>query len=165
MKRRGRFEVVVEGPGLDGSMSRTVISAHRDEDDALDAAAVERERIEVLHGGGPAQWRVLVVQGDEVVDEADLDPVDDAPAPPEPPPARPDREPLDEPLPQRAEATWVIHAPEEFIGRERDDEPEPEGEAEPPPPPRLDLLPDEVETDWTVSGPDEFIDRARRRAP
>ena len=103
MKFRRRYQVVVEGVSGQATAQRTVISEHRSEAEAVEAARIERSRLEVIHGGGAASWRILVMLDRQIVAEEvpeaegeDLlngRPREDAPeaeAPVQPGPARPD---------------------------------------------------------------------------
>lgn len=141
MKFRRRYEVVIEGVSGQAVAQRTVISDHRSEDEARQAAELERARLEVIHGGGAASWRILVVLGDEVLAEVvpeaegeDLLRPAAAAAPPEPsgePPrpapaaaAPPGEEPPPvtdveeaEPSPEGPVPDWVIQRFEDSIAR------------------------------------------------
>jgi len=151
---RRRFQVVVEGVAGQAAAQRSVISEHRTEAEAREAAAVERARLEVIHGGSARSWRILVLRDDETVAEElpsaegeDLlavlappapAPAEDAeaPAPAEPaeapePAAGEDREPAPapeppEPPPEGPVPDWVIRRIEESIARRGDREAAPE---------------------------------------
>jgi hypothetical protein len=92
VKFRRRYQVVVEGVSGQAVAQRSVISDHRSEAEAREAAEHERARLEVIHGGGARSWRILVVLDQEVLAEVRPDaegedllrarPV--APPPPEP---------------------------------------------------------------------------------
>ncbi|HEX2503346.1 MAG TPA: hypothetical protein VHK00_05345 [Miltoncostaeaceae bacterium] len=69
MKFRRRYEVVVEGVSGQAVAQRSVISEHRTEEEAREAAELERARLEVIHGGGARSWRILVVFGEDVLAE------------------------------------------------------------------------------------------------
>lgn len=142
MRRRRRYEVVVEGVSGHAASQRSVISEHRSEADARENAAHERARLEVIYGEGAVAWRILVVRDDEVIAEerpngvpeerssprilpdeaepaAEEGPGDEAPAAPRTPPQEwPDMD-ISGPVPE-----WVISRVEESIarrrGRERD---------------------------------------------
>ncbi len=156
MKFRRRYEVVVEGVSGQAVAQRTVISGHRSEEEARQAADLERSRLEVIHGAAARSWRILVVFGDEVLavvvpeaEGADLlrpaappapqEPADE-PAPPEPaaegsdeeaPPA-PEEGPEEgaEPSPEGPVPDWVIQRFEDSIARrgDREDGEPPDGE-------------------------------------
>ena len=118
---------------------RSVISEHRSEADARESAALERDRLEVIHGQGAGAWRILVVRDDQVVaeerpvgrpderravpepaeeapPEADAGDPGDDPAPPPQPEAWPDMD-ISGPVPE-----WVISRVEESIARRRERE-------------------------------------------
>lgn len=67
MRWRRRFQVVVEGEAGAAISQRSVISEHRSERDAREAAAQERRRLEVIRAEEAADWVISVVRGDEVV--------------------------------------------------------------------------------------------------
>lgn len=69
MRWRRRFEVVVEGESGSAISQRSVISEHRTEKDAREAAAQERRRLEVIRAEEAADWVIWVVRGDEVLHE------------------------------------------------------------------------------------------------
>ena len=69
VKFRRRYQVVVEGVSRQAAAQRAVISEHRSEQGAREAAALERSRLEVIHGGGARSWRILVMLDDQVVAE------------------------------------------------------------------------------------------------
>jgi hypothetical protein len=150
---------VVEGVSGQAVAQRAVVSEHRSEADAREAAARERARLEVIHGADARAWRILVVLGDEVVAEEMpsaegedlLAAARPAPAPAEPPAAggddagepaaegaepaeAPEPPPPPEPPPEGPVPDWVIKRIEESIARRGDREtgPEPpEGTAPP----------------------------------
>jgi hypothetical protein len=153
VKFRRRYQVVVEGVSGQAAAQRTVVSEHRSEHDALEAARVERSRLEVIHGGAAASWRILVMLDQQIVAEempqAEGDDLlngrppegaaqAEAEAPVEPEPGRPDE-------------------PEES---DRGEEParaaaEPAEEAEPPPEGRV--------PDWVIRRFEESITRRGER--
>ena len=142
--------------GLSGRAAshRSVLSEHRSEDDAREAASVERSRLQVIYGENASEWRVLVGRDGEVVHQeipapqpdsqaiagpapsAVTPPADAEPAPadedaegeaaPEPE-SEPDAPP--EPLPEGPVPDWVLAKFEESIARrgEREETPEPPG--------------------------------------
>ena len=67
MRRRRRYEVVVEGLSGQAASQRSVISDHRSEADARENASLERARLEVIYGDGARSWRILVMRDDEIV--------------------------------------------------------------------------------------------------
>ena len=69
MRRRRRYEVVVEGLSGQAASQRSVISDHRSEGEARENASLERARLEVIYGDGARAWRILVVRDDEIVAE------------------------------------------------------------------------------------------------
>ena len=69
MKFRRRYQVVVEGVSGQAVAQRSVISDHRGEAEAREAAELERARLEVIHGAGARSWRILVVLDQEVLAE------------------------------------------------------------------------------------------------
>jgi hypothetical protein len=124
VRRRRRYEVVVEGLSGQAAAQRSVVAEHRSEDAAREDARIERNRLEVIYGEAASDWRVVVIRDDEVVweerpkgtqgprlaptslDPPPLPPVADDP-PPEPtgPPATgadPGRQPQPEPPPPPA---------------------------------------------------------------
>jgi hypothetical protein len=140
--------VVVEGVSGQAAAQRSVISEHRSETEAREAAAVERARLEVIHGGTAGSWRILVLRDDETVAEevpnaegedllAVLTPPPPAPAPAEPPEpseAEPPEEPGEpaaapeppEPPPEGPVPDWLIRQIEESIARRGDRESAPD---------------------------------------
>jgi len=129
VRRRRRYEVVVEGLSGQAASQRSVIGEHRSEAEAREAAAHERKRLEVIYGEGASAWRIVVVRDDEIVAEErpaaspDRRVPDPAPDPGEVPPptvtAReewPDMD-MSGPVPD-----WVINKVEESIARRRDKE-------------------------------------------
>ena len=67
VRRRRRYEVVVEGLSGQAAAQRSVVSEHRSEDAAREDAATERARLEVIYGEAASDWRVVVIRDDEVV--------------------------------------------------------------------------------------------------
>ena len=144
---------MVEGLSGRAASHRSVLSEHRSEDDAREAASVERSRLQVIYGENASEWRVLVVRDGEVVhqeipapqpdSQAIAGPAPSAPAPVAPaavdedaeaegeaesaPEAEPDAPP--EPLPDGPVPDWVLAKFEESIARrgEREETPEPPG--------------------------------------
>jgi hypothetical protein len=150
VKFRRRYQVVVEGVSGQAAAQRTVISEHRSEQEALDAAGLERSRLEVIHGGGARSWRILVMRDDEVLAEERPEAEGDdllRPAPPaaapaasngapageapaeEGPPAPPEPP---EPPPEGPVPDWVIRRFEESIERRGDREEDEAGDREGP---------------------------------
>jgi len=147
VKFRRRYQVVVEGVSGQAAAQRAVISEHRSQQDAREAAALERSRLEVIHGGGARSWRILVMLDDEVVAEErpeaegeDLleaprpapavTPGEPADIPAQVPAAEEPREPREapEPPPEGRVPDWVIRRFEESIERRGDKEGEGPGE-------------------------------------
>ena len=71
MRRRRRYEVVVEGLSGQAASHRSVVSEHRSETEARENASLERSRLEVIYGENASSWRVLVVRDDEVIHQED----------------------------------------------------------------------------------------------
>ena len=71
MRRRRRYEVVVEGLSGQAASHRSVVSEHRSEAEARENASLERSRLEVIYGENASSWRVLVVRDDEVIHQED----------------------------------------------------------------------------------------------
>lgn len=122
MRFRRRYEVVVEGVSGQAVAQRSVISEHRSEAEAREAAALERRRLEVIHGGGARAWRILVVLDDQVVaeerPEADgEDLLKTAAREPSEPPEEP--RPPPEPPPEGPVPDWVVRRFEESLERRR----------------------------------------------
>ena len=69
MKWRRRFEVVALGTSGSAISQRTVISEHRSEREAREAAGLERRRLEVIRAEEAASWSIQVVRGDEILHE------------------------------------------------------------------------------------------------
>jgi hypothetical protein len=114
MRRRRRYEVVVEGLSGQAAAQRSVVSDHRTEADAREVARVQRARLQVIYGEGADAWRVVVMRDDELV-------VEENPAPPPPPPrAAPPRvesePPFSGPVPD-----WLIERVEGSIARQERD--------------------------------------------
>jgi hypothetical protein len=129
VRRRRRYEVVVEGLSGQAASQRSVIGEHRSEAEAREAAAHERKRLEVIYGEGASAWRIVVVRDDEVVaeerpaaspdretPEPEPDPEEVAPPPPTEREEWPDMD-MSGPVPD-----WVINKVEESIARRRDRE-------------------------------------------
>jgi hypothetical protein len=155
VKFRRRYQVVVEGVSGQAAAQRTVISEHRSEQEALAAAALERSRLEVIHGGGARSWRILVMLDDEVLAEEHPEAEGDdllrsaasAAAPAAPAPAAPNGVPAGEagaeegppappeppePPPAGPVPDWVIRRFEESIERRGDREEGEPGDREGP---------------------------------
>ncbi|MEQ9336139.1 MAG: hypothetical protein RJQ03_03005, partial [Miltoncostaeaceae bacterium] len=66
---RRRYEVVIVGESGSAISQRSVISEHRTEREARDAASQERRRLEVIRAEEAASWVVLVVRADEILHE------------------------------------------------------------------------------------------------
>jgi hypothetical protein len=143
VRRRRRYEVVVEGLSGQAAAQRSVVSEHRSEDAAREDARVERNRLEVIYGEAASDWRVVVIRDDEVLWEerpkgtvgprlapTPLDPPPgpvpaSAPtAPPGPAAAEPEEEPEPEPETSGPVPDWLIERVEQSIARsqERDRE-------------------------------------------
>jgi hypothetical protein len=138
MRRRRRYEVVVEGLTGQAASHRSVVSEHRSEEEAREAAGIEIDRLGVIYGEAAAAWRVLVIHDDEVVAEErpmvgpDADVSRDVPPAVEWSEAIPreeieaaERERAPEPEPEGPVPDWVIERFEQSIARrdEREDDP------------------------------------------
>jgi hypothetical protein len=164
VRRRRRYEVVVEGLSGQAASQRSVISDHRSEAEARDNAALERARLEVIYGDGARSWRILVMREDEIVaietphggeeprrrsaERAPRTRMEPAPAPP---PVAPDPDPVPEEVPA-SEAADEPAPPA--------DEPDRDEAAEGPPGPadRPGRVPD-----WLIARVEESIARQRER--
>ncbi|HMM48241.1 MAG TPA: hypothetical protein PKE32_01315 [Miltoncostaeaceae bacterium] len=84
MRFRRRYEVVMLGHSGSATSQLSVISEHRSERDAREAAAHERRRLEVIHPEDAASWVIQVVRGEDVLyEERPFDGrADAAPVPP-----------------------------------------------------------------------------------
>jgi hypothetical protein len=69
MRFRRRYEVVVQGESGSAISQYSVISEHRNERDAREAAALERRRLEMIRAEEAASWVINVMRGDEVIHE------------------------------------------------------------------------------------------------
>ncbi|MFP5450591.1 MAG: hypothetical protein ACLGG9_02450 [Thermoleophilia bacterium] len=69
MRFRRRYEVVVQGESGSAISQLSVISEHRNERDAREAAALERRRLEMIRAEEAASWVIMVMRGDEVLHE------------------------------------------------------------------------------------------------
>jgi hypothetical protein len=155
VKFRRRYEVVVEGVSGQAVAQRTVISEHRSEADAREAAELERSRLEVIHGGGARSWRILVVLGDEVVSEVRPEAEGEdllrsaarAPAAP--------AEPAPSAVPAEGEAREDAEGPEVEAEAEPEPEAGDEAPAEPPPEGRV--------PDWVIQRFEDSIARRGER--
>ncbi|MBJ7457480.1 MAG: hypothetical protein JHC74_15620 [Thermoleophilia bacterium] len=166
MRRRRRYEVVVEGLSGQAASQRSVISDHRSEAEARDNAALERARLEVIYGDGARSWRILVMREDEIVaietphggEEPRRRSAERAPRTrmePAPPPAAPAPDPDPDPVPEEVPASDAADAARPPAGEvARDDAPE-----EPPgPADRPGRVPD-----WLIARVEESIARQRER--
>ena len=146
VRRRRRYEVVVEGLSGQAAAQRSVVSEHRSEDAAREDARVERNRLEVIYGEAASDWRVVVIRDDEVVWEerpkgtvgprlapTPLDPPPgpaaprgegDAPAPPRGPAGAAPAEREEEPEPETSGPVpdWLIERVEQSIARSQERE-------------------------------------------
>ena len=173
MRRRRRYEVVVEGLSGQAASQRSVISDHRSEADARETASLERARLEVIYGDAARSWQILVIRDDEVIavetphggDEPRRRAAERAPR------SRPLPE-TEEPLPEVEESVVVIRpqpeppaAPEPDSGGARDDdavEP-PAADAPSGPPPAADADRPGRVPDWLIARVEESIARQRDR--
>jgi hypothetical protein len=69
MRFRRRYQVVVQGESGSATAQRSVLSEHRSERDAREAAAQERRRLEVIRQEEAASWVISVMRRDEVIHE------------------------------------------------------------------------------------------------
>jgi hypothetical protein len=69
MRFRRRYEVVVQGESGSATSQYSVISEHRNERDAREAAALERRRLEMIRAEEAASWVISVMRGDERIHE------------------------------------------------------------------------------------------------
>ena len=137
MRRRRRYEVVVEGLSGQAASHRSVISDHRSEAEARETASLECARLEVIYGDNARDWRILVTRDDELIVEELPHSRRRAPAPappaPQAAPSVPDsaesegERPVDTggqsgPIPD-----WLIARVEQSIARRRDRTYGPEG--------------------------------------
>ena len=166
VRRRRRYEVVVEGLYGQAAAQRSVISEHRSEAEARENAQLECQRLQVIYGDAASSWRIRVVRDGETVVELvpegggarrrSVEPLSAAP-PVEEPPA--------------AEDTPADPAPE---GAGSGDAPA--GDAEPAPAPEPEPVPaagDEEDAregesagpvpDWLIARFEESIARQRER--
>jgi hypothetical protein len=147
VRRRRRYEVVVEGLSGQAAAQRSVVSEHRSEDAAREDARVERNRLEVIYGEAASDWRVVVIRDDEILWEERpkgtvgprLAPTPLEPPPPPPPPARDDADEADAPA---APPGPVAAEPEE-------EEPAPETSGPVP--------------DWLIERVEQSIARSQQR--
>jgi hypothetical protein len=163
VRRRRRYEVVVEGLSGQAASQRSVISDHRSEAEARENAALERARLEVIYGDGARSWRILVMREDEIVaietphggeeprrrsaeraPRTRIEPSAPAPAPPDP-----------DPVPEEVLASEAAAPPESTAG-----EPGPLDAPDHPPGPadRPGRVPD-----WLIARVEESIARQRER--
>ena len=171
MRRRRRYEVVVEGLSGQAASQRSVISEHRSEADAREDASLERARLEVIYGDAARSWRILVVRDDEVIgvetphggEEPRRRAAERAPRSQPLPQAEEPLPEVEEPLPEVEESVVVIR-PEAL----HDPAPEPheDGSAadasHEPPAPEPDR-PGRV-PDWVITRVEESIARQRDRS-
>ena len=147
MRRRRRYEVVVEGLSGQAAAQRSVVGEHRSEDAAREDARNERNRLEVIYGEAASDWRVVVLRDDEVVWEERpkgtqgprLAPTSLDPPPPPPPDAgdapgtpgragpagagpAPQPEPEPEPETSGPVPDWLIERVEQSIARSQERE-------------------------------------------
>jgi hypothetical protein len=142
VRRRRRYEVVVEGLSGQAAAQRSVVAEHRSEDAAREDARIERNRLEVIYGEAASDWRVVVIRDDEVVWEERPKgsqgprlaptPVEPPPPPPgdpaaPPPPGQarqPEPEPEREPEPETSGPVpdWLIERVEQSIARSQERE-------------------------------------------
>lgn len=171
MRRRRRYEVVVEGLSGQAASQRSVISDHRSEADARETASLERARLEVIYGDAARSWQILVIRDDEVIavetphggDEPRRRAAERAPR------SRPLPE-AEEPLPEVEESVVVIRPQPEPPGPEagaRDEPEDDEGpstaDAPPVPPPAADADRPGRVPDWLIARVEESIARQRDR--
>lgn len=162
VRRRRRYEVVVEGLSGQAASQRSVISDHRSEAEARENAALERARLEVIYGDAARSWRILVMREDEIVavetphggEEPRRRSAERAPrtriesAPPAPPASAPDPDPI----------------PEEVPASEADEPPEPAtGDPAPPDEPAGPADRPGRVPDWLIARVEESIARQRER--
>lgn len=143
MRRRRRYEVVVEGLSGQAASHRSVLSEHRSEADALESASLERSRLEVIYGENAGNWRVLVLRDDELVHT-------------ETPASAADLASITGDIP-------VQRAPEEVSDEPDDAEPEPEAEAEEEAAPPAEPSPEGPVPDWVLAKFEESIARRGER--
>ena len=164
MRRRRRYEVVVEGLSGQAASQRSVISEHRSEADAREDASLERARLEVIYGDAARSWRILVVRDDEVIG------VETPHGGEEPRRRAAERAPRSQPLPQAEEPLPEVEESVVVIRPEapRDPAPEPHEEgvaaadaSQEPPAPEPDR-PGRV-PDWLIARVEESIARQRER--
>jgi hypothetical protein len=144
VRRRRRYEVVVEGLSGQAAAQRSVVAEHRSEDAAREDARIERNRLEVIYGEAASDWRVVVVRDDEVVWEERPKGSQGprlAPTPVQPPPMP------DDPATSPPQAPGRAQQPE----AEPQPEPEPEPETSGPVP------------DWLIERVEQSIARSQER--
>ncbi len=154
LRRRRRYEVVVEGLYGQAAAQRSTVSDHRSEGDALEAARQECDRLRVIYGDGASSWRIRVVRDGETVDELIPEPTSARRRSVEPLPAAP-AEPAAEPEPAAREETGEFPAPGA-----------PGAAPEEPAPPAAAEEPDEESgpvPDWLIARFEESIERQRER--
>ena len=136
MRRRRRYEVIVEGLSGQAASQRSVISDHRSEAEARENARLERARLEVIYGDNARSWRIIVTRDDETI-AVELPhggarvaavPPPEVPRPAsEPAPAKEGPEGESGPVPD-----WLIARVEQSIARRRDRTYGPEGSDDDP---------------------------------
>lgn len=132
VRRRRRYEVVVEGLSGQAAAQRSVVAEHRSEDAAREDARIERNRLEVIYGEAASDWRVVVIRDDEIVWEERPKGSQGprlAPTPPQAPPVPED--PAATPAPAPAPAPGGAPEPEAQPEGAQESEPEPEPQPEP----------------------------------
>ena len=173
MRRRRRYEVVVEGLSGQAASQRSVISEHRSEADAREDASLERARLEVIYGDAARSWRILVVRDDEVIG------VETPHGGDEPRRRAAERAPRSQPQPQAEEPLVEVEESVVVISPEASRDPAPEASRDPapeategepaadadaspePPPPDSDR-PGRV-PDWLIARVEESIARQHDR--
>jgi hypothetical protein len=147
VRRRRRYEVVVEGLSGQAASHRSVLSEHRSETEALESASLERSRLEVIYGENAGNWRVLVLRDDELVHT-------------ETPASAADLASITGDIPvQRAPEEVSDEADATAPGAEAEAEVEPEEEAAPPAEPS----PEGPVPDWVLAKFEESIARRGER--
>lgn len=153
LRRRRRYEVVVEGLYGQAAAQRSTVSDHRSEGDALEAARQECDRLRVIYGDGASSWRIRVVRDGETVEELIPEPtsarrrsVELLPPPP--------------PEPAAQEETGEFPAPGAPPGEPADAPPE-----EPAPPAQAGGADEDQGPvpDWLIARFEESIERQRER--
>lgn len=165
MRRRRRYEVVVEGLSGQAASQRSVISEHRSEADARENASLERARLEVIYGDGARSWRILVTREGEVIA------IETPHGGDEPRRRAAERAPRSQAVPQVVEPLPEVDGPGDGVrpGSSSGAGPEPEDEGVPPsgggapePPAPDPERPGRV-PDWLIARVEESIARQRDR--